>query len=121
MTALAVSPPARRRRCGWAQRAGGCKVEPLPGAVQGHFDQLYGDPHGREKLDAVEERLADNLITPPPEHAAFRERLGMILDDMHDKKPGVVKSLAAGDDPQDVAAEHGVSPGACVADPTRSR
>src|SRR5262249_2153791 len=44
----------------------------LPTSTRRHHEELYADPHGQALLDAFEERLRDNAVTPPPDAAAFR-------------------------------------------------
>jgi hypothetical protein len=78
--ALAVN--SGRRVCGHerkkevlspvARRLHGFAVEALPQATSTSHESLYASPHGQALLDAFEERLHDNTITPPPDQAAFR-------------------------------------------------
>ena len=55
-----------------ARRLHGFTIEALPHATSTSHEHLYASPHGQERLDAFEERLHDNTITPPPDQAAFR-------------------------------------------------
>jgi hypothetical protein len=55
-----------------AQQRHGFRVGRLPTSTRRHHEELYADPHGQALLDAFEERLRDNTITPPPDAAAFR-------------------------------------------------
>jgi hypothetical protein len=59
-----LSPVARRHH--------GFAIEALPQATSTSHESLYASPHGQERLDAFEERLHDNTVTPPPDQAAFR-------------------------------------------------
>jgi hypothetical protein len=55
-----------------AQARHGFRVERLPATTRSPHEQLYADPHGQTLLDALEERLRDNTLTPVPDQAAFR-------------------------------------------------
>ncbi len=48
------------------QKRHGFTVEPLPTAPRACHDQIYAAPRGQQLLDAFEERLRDNTITPVP-------------------------------------------------------
>jgi hypothetical protein len=50
-----------------AQRRHGFRVERLPASTRSPHEQLYADPHGQALLDAFEDRLRDNTLTPVPE------------------------------------------------------
>jgi hypothetical protein len=55
-----------------ARRLHGFTIESLPQATSTSHECLYASPHGQALLDAFEERLHDNTVTPPPDQAAFR-------------------------------------------------
>ena len=50
-----------------AQRKGGFRVEHLPASTHSPHEQLYATPRGQALLDAFEERLRDNTLTPVPD------------------------------------------------------
>jgi len=54
-----------------AQRRHGFRVEPLPLSTRTCHEELNG-LSGQRHLDAYEERLHENTMTPPDEQAAFR-------------------------------------------------
>src|SRR5262245_49958368 len=55
-----------------AQQRHGFRVGSLPTSTRSSHEELYATPQGQAQLDAFEERLRDNAITPPPDAAAFR-------------------------------------------------
>src|SRR2546423_5217187 len=55
-----------------AQRRHDFTVEALPASTRRSFEALFGLVQGQQHIDAYEERLRDNTITPPPDAAAFR-------------------------------------------------
>src|SRR5262249_20738110 len=52
-----------------AQQRHGSRLGGLPASTRSPQEQLYADPHGQAMLDAFEERLRDNTLTPPPDQA----------------------------------------------------
>jgi hypothetical protein len=54
-----LSPIAQQRYC--------FQVEVLPTSTCSPHEQLYAEPHGQALLDAFEERLRDNTLTPVPD------------------------------------------------------
>src|SRR3954467_3962943 len=55
-----------------AQRRHSFTLEALPSSTRRSFEALYGLVNGQQDIDAYEERLRDNTVTPPPDAAAFR-------------------------------------------------
>src|SRR5262245_44438892 len=55
-----------------AQYLRGFTVEHLPASTRRCHEGLYASVGGQRRMDAFEERLRDNGVTPPPEAAAFR-------------------------------------------------
>jgi hypothetical protein len=96
-------------RC--AQKRHGFRVESLPTSTRTGHDQLYAAPHGQQVLDAVEERLRDNAITPVPEQVAFRLDWPAWLATRTERDRRIVDRLALGEGTGEVAREFGVSPG----------
>ena len=94
-----------------AQKSKGFAVEPLPASTRRSHEEIHSDPHGQERMDVVEERLADNTRSPVPEQAMFREQFGMLLDQVGEKKKPIVQDMAGGADTKHLAAEHKISAG----------
>src|SRR5262245_18630098 len=93
-----------------AQRRGGFRVGPLPSTRAGHHD-LYARPHGQEGQDALEERLRDNAITPPPDAAAFRIDFPAFLGAMPDRDRGLALCLSLGHSAKWAAMRYRLSQG----------
>jgi hypothetical protein len=74
---LARAVKCGRRLCGQeragevlsfvAQQRHGFRVERLPSTTRSPHEHLYADPYGQALLDALEERLRDNTLTPVPD------------------------------------------------------
>jgi hypothetical protein len=93
------------------QRREGFRVESLPASTATSVDQLYGEPGGQRCHDALEERLRDNTITPPPEQAAFRNDYPAWLTRLGHPKRDITEALANGETTQTVAQAFGKSEG----------
>jgi hypothetical protein len=73
---------AGRRVCGMhrskdvlnplAQQRFGFRVERLPASTRRSHDSLCSPAHGQKQVDAFEERLRDNSVTPVVEQVVFR-------------------------------------------------
>ncbi len=97
-----LSPLAQRRR--------GFRVEPLPASTCTAFDRLHADPHGQQKLDAFEERLRDNTLTPVADQAAFRIDFPAWLKTLTPRERRVVRAMARNERTKDLSRRFGVSP-----------
>jgi len=93
-----------------AQRERGIKVETLPDVRASH-ESLYSTVRGQHEHDAMEERLRDNTMTPPPEQAAFRIDWPAWLRTLTDRNRRIIDDLMAGERTLDVSQKYGVSPG----------
>jgi hypothetical protein len=94
-----------------AKRKHGVKVEPLPSSTRRHFDDFYGTIHGQQLLDAYEERLRDNTMTPPPDAAAFRIDFPDWLKTRTDRDRRIIEDMARDERTLDLSKKHGISPG----------
>jgi hypothetical protein len=97
-----LSPVARHKH--------GVKVEPLPSSTRRPYDDFYGDVHGQQELDAFEERLKDNTMTPPPDAAAFRIDFPSWLKTRTDRDRRIIEDMARDERTLDLANKHGISP-----------
>lgn len=93
-----------------AQRRHGFRVEALPTSTRTPFEDLYAHPGGQRAPDALEERLRDNTITPPPEQAAFRIDFRRWRLGHTDRDRRLIDALMAGERTMDVAPRFGLSP-----------
>jgi hypothetical protein len=94
-----------------AQARHGFRVERLPSSTRSPHEQLYADPHGQALLDALEERLRDNTLTPVPEQAAFRIDFPVCRGTRSERDRRVIDALMAGGRTRDVSQKFGLSPG----------
>jgi hypothetical protein len=98
-----LSPVARRRR--------GFRVGSLPTSTRRHHEDLYADPHGQALLDAFEERLRDNTLTPVPDQAAFRIDFPAWLRTLTGRERRLVRAMARGERTTDLSRAFELSPG----------
>jgi hypothetical protein len=94
-----------------AQRLHGFAVEALPQATSTSHESLYASPHGQERLDAFEERLHDNTITPPPDQAAFRIDFPVWRLTHSERDRRLIDTLMLGGRTKEVSRLFGLSPG----------
>src|SRR5262249_62065088 len=86
------------------------KVEPLPTSTRRNYDDLYGSVHGQQMLDAFEERLRDNTMTPPPDAAAFRIDFPSWLRTRTDRHRRLIEDMIQDERTLDLANKHGLNP-----------
>ena len=94
-----------------AQHRHGFKVESLPISTRRSQDSIYAVVKGQEELDAYEERLQDNTVTPPPDAAAFRIDFPRFLGDMPARDCALAMFLSLGHSAKTAARKFGLSPG----------
>jgi hypothetical protein len=94
-----------------AQQKHSFKVETLASSTQCSHEVLYGDPHGQKHADAIEERLKDNTVTPPPEQAAFRIDYPEWLSQLGTRNRAIAEDMAIGETTQDLANKYPISQG----------
>jgi hypothetical protein len=94
-----------------AQHRQGFKVESLPSSTRQHLESLYSDPHGQQAIDAFEERLRDNTITPPDEQAAFRIDFPLWLAQLGERKRAIAEDMTLDISTTELAGRYKVSPG----------
>jgi hypothetical protein len=75
------------------------------------LDDFYGNVHGQQELDAFEERLRDNTMTPPPDAAAFRIDFPDWLKTRTDRDRRIIDDMMHDERTLDLANKHGISPG----------
>jgi hypothetical protein len=99
----ALSPRARRIK--------GFRVESLPTSTQRSYSTVFNDPRGQQMMDAFEERLQDNTITPPPDAAAFRIDYPTWLGQLGERHRTIAEDMALDFGTKELATRHKVSPG----------
>ena len=93
-----------------AQRRLGFRVGSLPASTRRPHDAYSGNFHGRHALDAFEERLRDNAVTPPPDAAAFRIDFPDWLRTRTERDRRLIEDLIRDERTLDLARKHGLSP-----------
>ena len=94
-----------------AQRMKGFRVEGMPSSTRRRHKEVYSDPQGQDRIDAFEERLRDNTVTPPDEQAAFRIDYPAWLSQLRERDRAVVEDMTFDLPTKELASRHKVSPG----------
>ncbi|MFO0881542.1 MAG: hypothetical protein U0840_29940 [Gemmataceae bacterium] len=94
-----------------AQRMKGFRVEGMPSSTRRRHKEVYSDPQGQDRIDAFEERLRDNTVTPPDEQAAFRIDYPLWLSRLDDRQRRIALDMALDLGTQELASRFQVSPG----------
>jgi hypothetical protein len=94
-----------------AQRRHGFHVESLPTATCTSFERIYTSPLGQEELDAFEERLEDNRLTPIPDQVAFRLDFPAFLRTLTLRDRRLALFLSRGHSGKEAARRFRLSPG----------
>lgn len=94
-----------------AQRRHGFTVERLPASFRTAMEDLYSDPQGQEVLNSYEQRLVDNMVTPPPDAAAFRIDFPQWLSGWTDRDRRIIGDMSRDERTCDLARKFGVTPG----------
>ena len=94
-----------------AQRKHGFSVNEFsdPNFVPSH--ELLNDPHAQKILDALEERLTDNTLTPVPDQAAFRIDFREWLRTLSTRERTMAHAMMREEGTNDLSRKFGVSPG----------
>jgi hypothetical protein len=108
-----------RRLCGqekakdvlsWlAQSRHGFTVQALPWTRRSH--DFLGEVNGQRLLDALEERLQDNSVTPPPEQAAFRIDFPAWLETLTARQRHIIRAMVLDESTKQLSRRFAVSPG----------
>src|SRR5262249_1166335 len=109
-----------RRLCGqsrfkdvmqpWVQRRKGFKVESLPHSTRVGLDDLYGHAHRQRKLDGLEERLADNTVTPVAAQGAFGMDFPAWLATLTARERRMIRAMARNEHTKELGRQFQVSP-----------
>ena len=105
---MAKAKDLMNERC---QARHGFKVEALPTSPRASYEARYSKPHGQQDYDAFEERLADNVITPPPDAAAFRIDFPVWRGTWSERDRRLIDLLMLDTPTKEAASLFGVSPG----------
>jgi hypothetical protein len=91
-----------------AQRRHGFLVTALPSMCRSH-DTLTS-VNGQRLLDAMEERLHDNTLTPPPEQAAFRIDFPAWLRTLSARERRIIRAMTWNERTLDLSRQFALSP-----------
>ena len=94
-----------------AQRRHGFTVQALPQGTRHPFEEVYASVQGQRHIDALEEMLRDNTVTPPPDAAAFRVDWPLFLVGLTQRDQDLALFLSLGQSGKAAAAKFGLSPG----------
>jgi hypothetical protein len=93
-----------------AQRLHAFKVERLPSTTRHAFDGVYGAVHGQQAMDAFEERLQHNTMTPVDEQVAFRCDFPDWLLTRTERDRRLIQDMADNERTLKLARKYSVSP-----------
>jgi hypothetical protein len=94
-----------------AQRLKGFSLESLNGSTRRNLEDLLGDPHAQDQIDAFEERLKDNTQSPVPVQAAFRIDYPAWLSQLSQRNREVAEDMAKDHGTFELADKHKISAG----------
>jgi hypothetical protein len=94
-----------------AQHRHDFQVESLPASTRRPVSELYGVVRGQEAVDAYEERLHDNHVTPPPDAAAFRIDFPRFVGALAERDRELAMFLSLGHSAKKAAHRFRLSPG----------
>jgi hypothetical protein len=94
-----------------AQRMKRFRVQSLSCSTRRSLEELHGQPHGQQLIDAFEERLKDNTHSPVPEQAAFRIDYPRWLSQLPQRNHIIAEDMALECSTLELAVKHQVSPG----------
>ena len=92
------------------QRRHGFRVEPLPSSTRTSHDRLYASPVGQALLDAFEERLRDNTVTPVIDQVQFRLDFPAWLQTLTARERRLIRAMARNERTLDLSREFELSP-----------
>jgi hypothetical protein len=92
------------------QRRHGFRVEPLPNSTRTSHERLYASPVGQALLDAFEERLRDNTVTPVPEQVQFRLDFPAWLRTLTARERRLIRAMSRNERTLDLSKEFELSP-----------
>jgi hypothetical protein len=92
------------------QRRHGFGVEPLAASTRVSHEELYGATLGQRRLDAFEERLRDNTVTPVPDQLQFRIDWPAWLKTLTGRERRLIRAMARNERTLDLSKEFELSP-----------
>jgi hypothetical protein len=92
------------------QRRRGFRVEPLPTSTRTSHESLYASLQGQALLDAFEERLRDNTVTPVPDQVQFRLDWPAWLQTLTPRERRIIRAMSRNERTLDLSKEFELSP-----------
>jgi hypothetical protein len=93
-----------------AQHRHGFRVQPLACSTRHSHETLYGEPHGQDQVDVLEEQLRDNTRSAVSEQAAFRIDYPVWLHRLASRQRAIVADMTLAHSTGELASKHQVSP-----------
>jgi hypothetical protein len=94
-----------------AQRRHGFTVQALPQSTRHPFEDVYCSIQGQRHIDALDEMLRDNTVTPPPDQAAFRIDFAAWRRTRTERDRRLMVDLMVGERTSHVSREYGITAG----------
>ena len=94
-----------------AQKRHGFKVASLPASTRTSFEKIYSTARGQEDVDACEERLHDNMVTPVPDQASFRLAYPQFVRSLGRRDRQMAHFLSLGNSATEAARKFELTPG----------
>jgi len=93
-----------------AQKRRGFKAEPLPSSARTSHERRYASPLGQALLDAFEERLRDNTVTPVIDQVQFRIDFPAWLATLTARERRLIRAMARNERTLDLSRRFELSP-----------
>jgi hypothetical protein len=103
--------PARDVLSEVAQRRHGFTVQALPQTTRHPFEEVYASVQGQRHIDALDDMLRDNTVTPPPDQAAFRIDFAAWRRTRTERDRRVMADLMLGERTSHVSRKYGITAG----------
>jgi hypothetical protein len=94
-----------------AQRRHGFTVQALPQGTRHPFEEVYASVQGQRHIDALDEMLRDNTVTPPPDQAAFRIDFAAWRRTRTQRDRRLMADLMLGERTSQVSRKYGITAG----------
>ena len=94
-----------------AQRRHGFTVQALPQTTRHPFEEVYASVQGQRHIDALDDMLRDNTITPPPDQAAFRIDFAAWRRTRTERDRRLMADLMLGERTSHVSRKYGITAG----------
>jgi hypothetical protein len=86
-------------------------VQALPQSTRHPFEDVYCSVQGQRHIDAMDEMLKDNAVTPPPDQAAFRIDFAAWRRTRTERDRRLMADLMLGERTSHVSRKYGITAG----------